>query len=639
MPQEISVSTAPFDDSGMTLVIAEAYRRVMAQNTHLPPLKAIRVNPNLRAAKLDGQYLGNGIIEINPDVTDPMQLERLLLHELGHAGGMDESGANKAADTWRPPKSPQLYEVEKNGKIYEVEAPSPQAAAQALERMGPPVSPEVAPPATRPTREQLLRMSPRDLRASGIDPKDLPALISERETARTGTGVELLTGAAKRIAEMGVRGGAVLRKIPGVNRLAEALPSVDVPLTRSTPAERMGATVADLATITRMGGLTSALTKGMALPARMAAEAASMAGVAEAQGANPAVAGAVSAVIPAVAASTRLLPQALRDQAAKKVAQALGATKERFKAIATKRAPEILARGLRGSRARLLDDAKAHAREAGQAIDEVLTGAGDQLVPTAPIVDALEEAKQAFSTIHTLPIAQAAKEGLLQRPGVRVVGKTVEVPNVIDPRPLRQLTQLQTTIRGLGDEARVDQLVAVRRVWDDVVARAGGFAHRAGATFGVPLAEQTEAWAKREATKAIRKELTAQVPDLAKVNQEFAFWKDLKDVLTATQARTQAQKAGIVSAVASIVGAGAGFSSGQTLEDRAKFALYGAAGGQVYRLLTSAPWRLVDARLRNALADALVSGSPGRMMSAATRIAAIKGTSLQGTNDETESTR
>src|SRR3990167_5183499 len=701
MPQEISVSTAPFDDSGMTLVIAEAYRRVMAQNTHLPPLKAIRVNPNLRAAKLDGQYLGNGIIEINPDVTDPMQLERLLLHELGHAGGMDESGANKAADTWRPPKSPQLYEVEKNGKIYVVEAPSPQAAAQALERMGPPVSPEVAPPATRPTREQLLRMSPRDLRASGIDPKALPALISERETARTGPGVELLTGAAKRIAEMGVRGGAVLRKIPGVNRLAEALPSVDVPLTRSTPAERMGATVADLATITRMGGLTSALTKGMALPARMAAEAASMAGVAEAQGANPAVAGAVSAVIPAVAASTRLLPQALRDQAAKKVAQALGATKERFKAIATKRAPEILARGLRGSRAQLLDDAKAHARSAGQAIDDVLKEAGDQLGPTAPVVEALEEAKRAFLTTRTFSLAQAKKEGVLRRPGVRVIEaapasmqpevlsitwrpvpkrpwavltpdgralKTfetaekanafaaastgripgmaksaakarVEVPVVIDAKPIKQLSKLQQTIRELGDDASVDQLVAVRRVWDDVVARAGGFAHRAGATFGVPLAEQTEAWAKREATKAIRKALAAQVPDLAKVNQEFAFWKDLKDVLTATQARTQAQKAGIVSAVASIVGAGAGFSSGQTLEDRAKFALYGAAGGQVYRLLTSAPWRLVDARLRNALADALVSGSPGRMMSAATRIAAIKGTSLQGTNDETESTR
>src|SRR3990167_7516896 len=214
MPQEISVSTAPFDDSGMTLVIAEAYRRVMAQNTHLPPLKAIRVNPNLRAAKIDGQYLGNGIIEINPDVTDPMQLERLLLHELGHAGGMDESGANKAADTWRPPKSPQVYEVEKNGKIYEVEAPSPQAAADALARMESQPTGAAAP--KRLTMADVGKPPPREAMAylskRGRDVTDrLPPAVGFVPP-------DVAVGALKELLNQGVRGGAFLRKIPGVNR-------------------------------------------------------------------------------------------------------------------------------------------------------------------------------------------------------------------------------------------------------------------------------------------------------------------------------------------------------------------------------------------------------------------------------------
>lgn len=488
----------------------------------------------------------------------------------------------------------------------------------------------------RPSREQVMRMSPTELRQAGIAPHEVPALISGRETERTRPGREFLTGAAKRVAEMGVRGGAMLRQIPGVQAVAERFPSVTVPIERTTSAERAGATAADLATIGKVGGVVSTAVKGMMLPARMAAEGASMAGVAALQGTDPRVAGVVAATLPVagtvLARTTQALPQAFRDQAAKKVAQALGATKERFKALAQKRAPEILRRGLRGSRRQLLQDAQAHAREAGHAIDEVLTGAGTQQIPIAPIVDALEEAKHAFVTTRQISIAQAKKEGILQAKGIRLVGDIVEVPNVLDARPIRQLTQLQTVIRNLGDDASVEHLTAVRRVWDDVVARAGGFAHRAGSTFGVPLAEQTEAWAKREATTAIRKALADQVPNLAKVNQEYAFWKDLQDILRATQARTQAQKTGLISAMASITGAGVGFGSGERLEERVQFALAGAAGGQVYRLLTSAPWRLVDAHLRHGLADALASGSPGRILSAAARIGAVKGASRTETS-------
>lgn len=99
---DIALSSATpheFDDSGMTPVVAEAYKRVLAKHPNLPPLRAIRVNPALEAAKLDGQYVGNGVIEVNPHVTDPARLERLLLHEIAHAGGADEPRATALGAT------------------------------------------------------------------------------------------------------------------------------------------------------------------------------------------------------------------------------------------------------------------------------------------------------------------------------------------------------------------------------------------------------------------------------------------------------------------------------------------------------------------------------------------------------------
>jgi len=446
---------------------------------------------------------------------------------------------------------------------------------------------------------------------------------------------DVAIGAAKGAGQTATNLGRLVQKVPGVSRAVDALYSTpglseqaftvaDRVLAPTNTAQSIGKGVEQLAEVVVPGGAVSRSVAGARLLPKMATEAASLATLSTAQGGDPVTGAVVGAAIPAAGAALRAVPASLRASAEKKVAQALGATKERFKALAEKRAPEILKRGLGGSRSSLLADATAHAKEAGQAIDDVLKVAGDQRVPTGPVVDALEEAKAAFQQVRRLSIGEASRTGLARSPAAKVIGSTVEVPVVIDARPIEQLGKLQQTIRELGDDASVEQLVAVRRVWDDVVARAGGFAHRSGSQFGVPLAEQTEAWAKREATKSIREVLAEEVPDLAKVNAEYAFWKDLKDVLTATQKRTQAQKTGLASTVASIVGAGAGFGSGDDLGERVKYSLYGMAGGQAYRLLTSASWRFVSAHLRNRLADALESGNTGRVMSAVAQVAGVK---------------
>jgi hypothetical protein len=369
---------------------------------------------------------------------------------------------------------------------------------------------------------------------------------------------------------------------------------------------------------------------------KIAMEGGQSAALSTAQGGDPIVGALAGATGPLVNRGVQAAQpfmaragEAIRESAEKRVAQALGATKERFKAMAEKLAPQMLDRGVPGaagaSRAGLLEQATAKASEFGKAIDGALQGAANEAVGIAPIVDALEEAKSGFQVARRMSIADAARQGLTAQ--ARQAGPgMVDVMVTLDARPIQQLSQLQDTLRQLGDSATVEQIVAIRRVWDDVVARAGGFQHRSSAAFGVPLAEQTEAWAKREGTNAIRKVLADEQPQLAQLNREFAFWKNLQDVLTSTQKRTQAQQGGIGKTILTGAGATTGALTGDSAGDRAQKALIGAAAGRYLQgVVTSPRWRFVSANVRNQLADALVNGEPGPLMQALSRTMAATG--------------
>jgi hypothetical protein len=188
-------------------------------------------------------------------------------------------------------------------------------------------------------------------------------------------------------------------------------------------------------------------------------------------------------------------------------------------------------------------------------------------------------------------------------------------------------------IEGLGPNARADQLVAIRRAWDRVVDQAGGFAHRAPGGIGLPLADQSEAWAKRQATTAIRQQLDAAVPELATVNKEFAFWRGLDDVLTQTLQRTQPQKPGLGFAAAKAAGHVVGGVLGASTGTGPIGAGIGAiAGGKLNSMLekafTGASWKLASAQMKDRLASAIASNDlPGIAMALA-RITAVQGSKI-----------
>src|SRR5204863_486191 len=110
------------------------------------------------------------------------------------------------------------------------------------------------------------------------------------------------------------------------------------------------------------------------------------AGMAKIQGGDPRLAAAFGAATPALGAVVEALPTKLKEQASKQVVQALGPTKERVKAIAENLAPNILQRGLRGSREALQDQAATTLSQVGDQLDTLLTQRGQQVISPQPVI-------------------------------------------------------------------------------------------------------------------------------------------------------------------------------------------------------------------------------------------------------------
>lgn len=393
-----------------------------------------------------------------------------------------------------------------------------------------------------------------------------------------------------------------------IGRGAEQVGEMLIPATKITAARK-------LAALRLAPYLEPAIGRTAArIVPQMAIEAAGQAGIAAVQGGDPTTAAVLGGAIPVVGAATsrvtQAIPASLKEQAAKKVVQALGPTKERFKAMAEKLAPNILQRGLSGSRETLQEQAASKLSQVGGELDAILTQHAQQpITSTRPVLRALETAKDAFRT-------------------------TTAAGNVVafEPRAIKQLDGLQQVVADLGPNPTVEQLVAVRRAWDKVVSQAGGFEHRAAGAIGVPLKDISEAWAKREATSAIRALLAAEVPDLTAINKEWAFWKGLSDVLTQTLKRTQPHGISLsqilATGAATIAGAAAGSSHGT--EAAAAGAGLGLLAAQARAVVTSPRWRLMDARVRDQLADAIVSNNVGNLSLALARIGAVQGSKVEG---------
>ena len=437
----------------------------------------------------------------------------------------------------------------------------------------------------------------------------------------------LVPGVPKEAADavMAQAGRTFAANTPGeqAGKVAEQIGEFFLPAGRgATAAAELTAKLAPL-----VAKAPGAVRVAVSLAPKVATEAATTGAISAAQGGSPLAGAAVGAAGPVLGKSVEAAVPALRRSAQGLMEKALGGRKERYKAMASQVAPEILRRNVGGrtglSRDALLEQATRNASAASKQIDAVLEQAGGNSVQTTPIVEALEQAKAAFRVPRSATAAELAANKKLAATAREVSPGQFEVDEVLDARPLRQLEQLQRTITNLGETATVSQIVAARRAWDNVVAQAGGFAHRAAGAIGVPLKDTSEAWAKREATTAIRKVLASDVPDLAAVNKEFAFWKNIKDVLRQTVQRTTPQEGSLGRNIMMAGGMVAGASSGEGVVDRAEKAfIFGTLAKRMDMVFRSPRWRMASAQMRSNLADAIAEGNAPKVTFFLNRISA-----------------
>lgn len=258
--------------------------------------------------------------------------------------------------------------------------------------------------------------------------------------------------------------------------------------------------------------------------------------------------------------------KALKESAEASVARTLNPTTIATKATTQKLAPEIIKRPLSDTlaitRKGMQEKAGAAAEVAGEAIQEAGTLAGK--TKTSELIDFLQSQKQQF----------AAGGKVVNREGVASVDEVIDI------------------IAQYGDEVDDEVLRSVRRIFDSEY-------YQGKKNIAKSTAETSTLSFKKQAADKIRGILAEAYPEVAKLNKEFTFWSGLEGVLEKTVARKTGQK-NALKAVATIGGA----TTGNTVTGR----VLGAVGfNAIASLIDSPAWGLVNAKLKNRLADALAA--------------------------------
>lgn len=323
------------------------------------------------------------------------------------------------------------------------------------------------------------------------------------------------------------------------------------------------------------------LAKAPALAQKVISGAASGGGVTAVQGGDAkdvATNAAVGSVAPVAVQGLGKLAGPLYQSALRSYERVLGATKQTNKVLASRSVPRLVEEGrVVMTRNQLREIAKAEKEHFQESIEGLWNAIPEgEAVPAAPVLKAIDDA--------------AARFQLKAGSGDEMVS--------LDPSITRNFEALRKIITTAADDAGnvdVRKLRRMKQVWDEIVANKGGYA---GAT--LTQAEQTT---KREAANGIRRILDEKLPDIAAINREFAFWKNVEDVVASTMQRTAAQTSSPVGVgMARVAGAAMGPSVGTSL-------VTGEAMGLLRRLVTSPAWGTVSAVTKDRLAKVLVSGN------------------------------
>lgn len=409
------------------------------------------------------------------------------------------------------------------------------------------------------------------------------------------TAVDLVKGAGAGLASTVFGGGDLIRRGLGMERVIDT-PDVKAAMTppESTPG-KLGYQVEQIGEFF--------LPTGMAGKAGKVAEVLKSGALTAAQtGGNPTAIG-VSAGLSAIPgeAIAQKIGGALKSSALETMAGSLKATKEWAKAESDRLAPEMLKRGVGGSIKALRTLSSEMAAKVGKNLDDAYRTAA-QAGETVPVDIVRGNIQLASDALHSL-----APDGYTQ------------IVNPAHKEAIAALHELDEFVGKHGTSLPVDKAAALKRSFDAVVSKAGLYGQNAMA----PASDKAKAFAFREAANSFR-DLLNNNPTVEALNKEASFWIGLRNVVDATKLRKVGQTGGLIAAGTGGAGAVAGALSGDSASERATNALLGGlAGRQLVRVLQSPAYmNRVSAPMKDALAEALASGSVGRLNSVTSRIAA-----------------
>ncbi len=293
--------------------------------------------------------------------------------------------------------------------------------------------------------------------------------------------------------------------------------------------------------------------------------------------------------------------EALQASAAKDYAKVLNPTTKINKAITAKIAPEMADRGIIAlTRNQLLSKAEQQVEKVGGQLEDAWNALPDNhKTAIKPILQNITKAQDELTIVNPkgkaiIPegnTAQFQKLGDLKKELVSISGS----PNM----PTRLMNEYRQTLDAMTKKA--------------------------GKGFGLGLNDSATVTARKQVANAIRGELAKSTPNIAKINNEFTFWKRIQDVLGATIERKQGQATPLGQKIARGAGAAAGLAT------------HGITGGLegglimqgVEKVLTSSAWDTVSGALKSKLADALALGENTTISKALGEIVHTTGAGLE----------
>ena len=267
----------------------------------------------------------------------------------------------------------------------------------------------------------------------------------------------------------------------------------------------------------------------------------------------------------------------LKTAAQKQYTQALAPTKERFKQQAAKVIPGLIERKVVAATREGL-----HAK-----VGEKLATAGDDLEKA--LAEVPKNARVGLRGVIT-SLGKYKNQFTVVEGGKRTIIDEVAYTNV---------QKIQDLLKQFGDTISYESLRKTRMILDDIVTKGGR-------AFGRTLEEGSRVDATREAANAIRGELAKKFPNVAKVNAEYSFWKNVDEILEETIKRTRPHAEPLGEQVAEVAGGAAGFVSG------AGKAVIGALTFKyIKKILTSTGYRTLSAVAKDRIADLIAQGKFG----------------------------